>query len=48
MLLRLVSKIFLTEIENGILNKKKSTGKKVRKLWGFGFVRGMLSFQEKY
>lgn len=22
--------------------------KKVRKLWGFGFVCGILSFQEKY
>lgn len=48
MLLRLFSKIFIMEIESGILNKEIKRKKKVRKLWGFGFICGILPFQEKY
>lgn len=48
MLLRLFSKIFIMETGSGILNKEINRKKKVRKLWGFGFVCGILSFQEKY
>lgn len=48
MLLLSVSKIFITEIGSGILNKEIKREKKPRTFWGFGSVPRMLAFKEEH